>query len=155
MLTEGLLRLEYSEDGIFEYRATQFAFYRDFPKTEYRLVKTEDGIEIHTSRIHLLVAPITAPRIAGINVAEVKVWLPEGIWHDIYTGMVNEGNRTLNMYRDLNSVPVLAKAGAIVQFTDEIKGSEAIKNPSSLCVKVYAGADGSFELYEDDNETCF
>ena len=35
----------------------------------------------------------------------------------------------------------------IVPFTDEIKGSEAIKNPSSLRVKVYAGADGSFELY--------
>ena len=44
MLTEGLIRLEYSEDGIFEDRATQFAFYRDFPKTEYRLVKTEDVI---------------------------------------------------------------------------------------------------------------
>ena len=53
LLTEGLLRLEYSEVGIFEDRATQFAFYRDFPKTEYRLVKTEDGIEIHTSRIHM------------------------------------------------------------------------------------------------------
>lgn len=53
MLTEGLVRLEYSQDGEFEDRATQFAFYRDFPKTEYRLVKTEDGIEIHTSRIHL------------------------------------------------------------------------------------------------------
>ena len=53
ILTEALVRLEYSEDGFFEDRATQFAFYRDFPKTEYRLVKTGDGIEIHTSRIHL------------------------------------------------------------------------------------------------------
>ena len=48
ILTESLVRLEYSEDGIFEDRATQFAFYRDFPKTEYRLVRT-----IHTSCIHL------------------------------------------------------------------------------------------------------
>ena len=53
-LTEGLVRLEYSEDGIFEDRATQFALYRDFPKTEFRVVKTLDGIEIHTSRIHLI-----------------------------------------------------------------------------------------------------
>ena len=37
--------------------------------------------------------------------------------------------------------------------TDEIKGKEAIKNPSSLRVKVYAGANGSFELYEDDGCT--
>ena len=54
LLTEGLVRLEYSEDGIFEDRATQFAFYRDFPQTDFRLVKTSEGIEIHTSRIHLI-----------------------------------------------------------------------------------------------------
>ena len=53
-LTEGLIRLEYSEDGIFEDRATKFALYRDFPKTDFRVVKTNDGIEIHTSRIHLI-----------------------------------------------------------------------------------------------------
>ena len=29
LLTESLVRLEYSEDGIFEDRATQFAFHRD------------------------------------------------------------------------------------------------------------------------------
>ena len=54
LLTEGLVRLEYSEAGIFEDRATQFALYRDFPKTNFRVVKTLDGIEIHTSRIHLI-----------------------------------------------------------------------------------------------------
>ena len=54
LLTEGLLRLEYSYDGIFEDRATAFAFYRDFPQTDFRVVETADGIEIHTSRIHLV-----------------------------------------------------------------------------------------------------
>ena len=53
-LTEGLVRLEYSQEGSFEDRATQFAFYRDFPKTNFRVIKTEDGIEIHTSRLHLI-----------------------------------------------------------------------------------------------------
>ena len=53
-LTEGLVRLEYSEEGIFEDRATQFALYRDFPKADFRMIKTSDGIEIHTSRIHLI-----------------------------------------------------------------------------------------------------
>ena len=102
----------------------------------------------------LMVAPITSKRIEGLNVAEVKVWLPEGLWYDIYTGMMYDGDRILSMYRDLDSIPVLAKAGAIVPFTDEISSVEATSNPSSLRVKVYAGANGSFELYEDDNETC-
>ena len=54
ILTESLIRLEYSEDGVFEDRATQMAFHRNFPKAEYKLLSGEDGIEIHTSRIHLI-----------------------------------------------------------------------------------------------------
>ena len=102
----------------------------------------------------LMVAPITTKRIPGLNVAKVKTWLPKGTWYDIYTGLMYDGNRTLDMYRDLNSIPVLAKAGAIVPLTDEISGVQAIGNPSSLRLKVYAGDSGSFTLYEDDNETC-
>ena len=102
----------------------------------------------------LVAAPITTPRITDLNVAKVKVWLPEGIWYDIFTGVMYRGDRTIDMYRSLESIPVLAKAGAILPFTDEISGKEAIKNPQSLHISVFAGADGSFELYEDDNETC-
>ena len=53
VLTESLFRLEYSEDGIFEDRATQMVFFRDFPQVKYRVISGEDGIEIHTSRVHL------------------------------------------------------------------------------------------------------
>ena len=65
-----------------------------------------------------------------------------------------DGGRMIDLYRDLNSIPVLAKAGAILPFTDEISGVEATQNPLSFRLKVYAGANGVFELYEDDNETC-
>ncbi len=54
MLTEGLVRLEYSEDGIFEDRGTQMVLHRDFPKVNYRKISGADGIEIHTSRIQLI-----------------------------------------------------------------------------------------------------
>lgn len=102
----------------------------------------------------MIVAPVTTPMIQKLNVACVTVWLPAGIWYDIHTGMMYEGGRMLDMYRDLTSVPVLAKAGAILPFTDEINGEQAGKNPGSFRIRVFAGADGSFFLYEDDNETC-
>lgn len=54
VLTEGLLRLEYSADGIFEDRATQAVWNRDFPKTAFRLIETEDCLEIITSKAHLI-----------------------------------------------------------------------------------------------------
>lgn len=102
----------------------------------------------------MIVAPITSPRIPKLNVAKVKVWLPKGTWYDIHTGMLYDGNRMMDMYRSLESIPVLMKVGGIVPFTDEISAAGAGGNPASLHIKVCTGADGAFELYEDDNETC-
>ena len=53
MLTEGLVRLEYSEDGIFEDRATQTVINRDFPPVEFQVKETEDELEILTWRFRL------------------------------------------------------------------------------------------------------
>lgn len=97
----------------------------------------------------LLVAPVTSPRISGINCARVTVWLPEGTWYDIHTGLVYAGGRTIDMYRDINSIPVLAGAGAILPFTEEITENSVSANPTALYLRVFAGADGRFVLYED------
>lgn len=101
----------------------------------------------------LMVVPITSPAIKGLNVARVTAWLPKGIWHDIHTGMVYDGSRTMNLYRGLDSIPVFAHGGAIFPLTEEISGLEAGRNPDSLHIKVFAGGEGSFTLYEDDNST--
>ncbi|MGN0353727.1 MAG: TIM-barrel domain-containing protein [Muricoprocola sp.] len=98
-----------------------------------------------------MVAPITSPNLDPINMGKVDVWLPEGTYIDFFTNMIYRGGRTLTMYRYMDSIPVLAKAGAIVPMTEEIFGTDAVKNPTSLVLNVYAGADGSFTLYEDDN----
>ena len=54
VLTDGLIRLEYQENGHFEDRPSQMAWNRNFKPTRYRVIKTEDGIEILTKRIHLI-----------------------------------------------------------------------------------------------------
>ena len=100
-----------------------------------------------------VVAPITTPKHSGVNRGKVQVWLPEGLYIDFFTGMIYSGGRTLDMYRDIHSIPVLAHAGAIVPMTGEILGTAAVHNPETLAIRVYGGADGSFTLYEDDNET--
>ena len=53
MLTECLVRLEYSENGVFEDRPTQMVFHRDFPKTEFTVIKTNDGIQISTTYLQI------------------------------------------------------------------------------------------------------
>lgn len=97
----------------------------------------------------LIAAPVTSRRIQSLNMAKVKVWLPEGVYYDFFTGRRYRGNRIINVYRDIRSIPVFAKAGAIIPMTDEI--GDAGSNPVQLSIHVYAGACGNFTLYEDDN----
>lgn len=53
LLTEKLLRLEYSEKGIFTDSQTQVVINRDFEEVPYQLVEREDMIEIITTSYHL------------------------------------------------------------------------------------------------------
>lgn len=119
--------------------------YYDYPEEEYAYHVPNE----YLFGSQLIAAPVTSPRIPKLNAAKVKVWLPDGIYYDIFTGRKYRGGRVLNMYRDINSIPVLAKAGAVIPTTDEIGNADS--NPQELCIHVYAGADGSFTLYEDDN----
>jgi alpha-glucosidase (family GH31 glycosyl hydrolase) len=101
----------------------------------------------------MIVAPVTSPQIAGLNLGKVKVWLPCGMYYDFFTNTRYSGGRYVLMYRSMESIPVLIKAGGILPFTDSITPSAAQKNPDTLRFMVYAGADGNFSLYEDDNST--
>lgn len=101
----------------------------------------------------LIAAAVTSETIKGINRSKVKVWIPDGLYFDVFTDMAYKGGRFLDMYRDLSSIPVFAKAGAVVPMTEKIFGMDALKNPEAITVKVYPGADGGFRMYEDDNES--
>ncbi len=97
----------------------------------------------------LQVAPITSPATRGINLGAVTTHLEPGPWVDVFTGVVYDGDRTVTLHRPLSQYPVLAKAGAIVPLTGTAE--LGVQNPSSLELRVYAGASGEFVLYEDDD----
>ena len=99
----------------------------------------------------MVCAPITQPA-APHAPACVKVWLPKGQWTDFFTGLTYQGGRTVDMYRSIESFPVLAKAGALIPLADDAQADVA-KNPEAMTLRVYPGADGAFTLYEDDSET--
>ena len=72
----------------------------------------------------LMVAPVTTKRLPSVRLAKVTTWMPEGLWFDFLNGMVYEGGRTMELYRPLAQIPVLARAGAIVPMTDQISAKE-------------------------------
>ncbi|MBD5476592.1 MAG: DUF5110 domain-containing protein [Lachnospiraceae bacterium] len=100
----------------------------------------------------MMVAAITTPCIQKLNMAKATVWLPEGEWYDIFTGLRYHGGRKMNMYRDITTIPVFAKAGSIIPFQEDYM-ENADENPRQLHLYVYTGKDGAFTLYEDDNST--
>lgn len=100
----------------------------------------------------LIAAPVTKPMDKEALLAETSVWLPEGLWYDFFTGMAYEGGIRRKMYRNLETIPVLAKAGAIIPMLSArtVQSGNFTGNPETLFVKVFAGASGSFTLWEDE-----
>ena len=53
ILTNRLIRMEYDESGVFEDRASQSAFHRDFPKVEFESEITSGILKIETDSLVL------------------------------------------------------------------------------------------------------
>ncbi|MDX6302643.1 MAG: hypothetical protein QOF53_3857 [Nocardioidaceae bacterium] len=100
----------------------------------------------------LLVAPITTPADRSTGLGRVKAWLPDGDWVDIFTGLSYRGGRTVYLHRDLTSIPVLAKAGAILPMIPGDRLGDGTDLPSEVEIRVYPGADGELTLVEDRDD---
>ena len=100
----------------------------------------------------LIACPITKPMDVELNMGAFEGWLPEGVYFDFFSGRVYKGNRRITFYRDITSIPVLAKAGSIVPMESEDKVENSTRNPEDMVIKVFAGANGNFNLYEDKED---
>jgi alpha-glucosidase/alpha-D-xyloside xylohydrolase len=78
-----------------------------------------------------------------------RLYLPAGSWFDWWTGEKLTGGGWLERPVDLATLPLYARAGAIVPL-DPVRQytAQSVSEPTTL--KVYSGADGEFVLYEDD-----
>ncbi|MCB9657706.1 MAG: glycoside hydrolase family 31 protein [Polyangiales bacterium] len=92
----------------------------------------------------LFVAPVAAP---GTQAA-VSFWLPPGEWFDFWTGEPVSGDATIARDVALAEYPVYARAGTIVPTQPDMLTSSAGPQ-DELTLHVWAGADGTFDLYED------
>jgi alpha-glucosidase (family GH31 glycosyl hydrolase) len=95
----------------------------------------------------LLVAPIASP---GAR-ASVQVWFPEGRWTDWFTGETVTGPTVQTVSAGYATMPVFVKAGGIIPLAPNADyAGQSVGD--SLLLKVYAGSDGTFSLYEDEGE---
>jgi len=83
----------------------------------------------------------------------MNTYLPKGAaWYDFWTNQRYEGGQTVAREVPLDIVPLYVRAGAILPMGPELQ--YATEKPNAPYeIRIYPGADGSFILYEDDNET--
>jgi len=123
----------------------------------YRYPKQDEAYNVpnqYEFGSELIVCPITSPMDYSLQLGCVSAWLPEGQFIDLFTGLRYRGGRTINLYRSIHEIPVLARAGAIIPMAgDQEAKRNGVALPVQMEVKVFGGANGSFEIYEDDGES--
>ena len=79
-----------------------------------------------------------------------SVYFPEQCgWYDFYTGEFIEGGQRLIVDAPYERIPVFVREGSIIPFGPEIQYCD--EKPAELInLYVYAGADATFQLYEDE-----
>lgn len=99
----------------------------------------------------LMIAPITEPNSKIDNLGRADVWLPKGDWFDFETGLhyYSKKGRKMDVFRDIESYPIFAKAGAIVPLYSHYEHENSIKNDENVELFVFPGNSNSFTLYED------
>ncbi len=96
----------------------------------------------------MIACPITKPVDRETLMAPFDGWLPKGEYYDFFNGRRYTGGRRIRLYRTLDAIPVLVPAGGIIPL-DADETSNGCANPELIELRVYPGADGSFDMYED------
>ncbi|WP_010219380.1 TIM-barrel domain-containing protein [Sphingomonas sp. PAMC 26621] len=97
---------------------------------------------------------ITPSQVAKMAIPQSKVitvYLPAGQdWYDLTSEERHVGGRSITVPAPLDYVPVFARAGAILPMTPGI--DRASVRPNVIELRVFAGRDGRFTLYEDGGD---
>jgi alpha-D-xyloside xylohydrolase len=81
-----------------------------------------------------------------------ETYLPAGAdWYDFWTGEKMNGGKKTTKETPLDIIPLYIKAGGILPIGPVVQYAEE-KKWDELEIRIYAGADGKFVLYEDEND---
>jgi endoglucanase len=94
----------------------------------------------------LMPCPVTSPGVTARN-----VYLPAGtVWYDFWTGATNAGGQAVSAAAPIDKMPIFVRAGSVLPMGPDIQ--YAAQNLDPMEIRVYPGANGSFNLYEDEGD---
>jgi alpha-D-xyloside xylohydrolase len=104
-----------------------------------------------------LVSPVTERMYSLPNSEKIKktrkLYLPKSAnWYDFWTGKLIPGGQTLEASAPIGILPLYVKSGSIVPMGPYLQyATEKAADP--IEIRVYSGADATFVLYEDENDS--
>ncbi|MBR5535977.1 MAG: DUF5110 domain-containing protein [Clostridia bacterium] len=105
----------------------------------------------------IMVAPVFEAMYFGINSEKLDkkkewdVYLPCGKWFDFWTNKEYEGGCAIAADAPIDKIPLFVRAGSIIPAVKGCMSTKDIKD-KAYTVKIYAGKDASFTLYEDEGD---
>ncbi len=109
----------------------------------------------------MIAAPIVFPADAETEMARSDVWLPSGTWIAYDTLETYEGPGWIRIVGDLERMPMLMKAGAILPLAADFvppvadmltSGTTDAQPDDALVLTIFPG-EGAFDVYRDDGTT--
>lgn len=100
----------------------------------------------------LLVNPVTEAKATERRIYLPKDALKDTLWYDFWTGQTIQGGTYIQAAAPLNRIPLYVRAGSILPLgPEEQYAGEKVDGPIEL--RIYPGANGSFNLYQDEGDT--
>jgi alpha-D-xyloside xylohydrolase len=94
-----------------------------------------------------LVSPVTEP-----SATTRSIYLPAGTtWTDFWTGESTDGGRIIQAPAPRDTLPLMIRAGSILPIGPAMQYADE-KKADPIELRIYPGADGHFDLYEDEGD---
>jgi alpha-D-xyloside xylohydrolase len=94
---------------------------------------------------------IMASPVLSAGAESRSLYLPKGNdWIDFWTGKRFKGGQTIDAAAPIERMPLFIRAGAILPYGPEIQYATESVDPMEI--RIYPGANGTFTLYEDEND---
>ena len=97
----------------------------------------------------ILVTPVTTQ-----GAVAQTVYLPAAgsAWFNFWTGVTSPSGQKVEAEAPIETLPLFIRPGSIVPMGPFLQYSDE-KKPDPIEVRIYAGANGTFMLYEDENDS--
>ena len=80
-----------------------------------------------------------------------KIYIPDGLWYDYFTGKKYPGNKRYVSFYKENEYPIFVKSGSIIPLS--LNNSNDTSIPKKMEIQVFPGSSNTYSIYEDDGET--